>query len=129
MTEAEERIAPTKRLNFGLWYEVPEEVTAAWGARWIFPNDQLYDRQDIFGHNTEMGKKLVAWLNADGAAHLCSARNNAKKMAQNRDLLQSGNQTIILFEDATGIIKGNPNASYGYLYVCAYLKEEVNDRC
>lgn len=122
MTEAEERVAPTKRLNFGLWYEVPEEVTAAWGARWIFPNDQLYDRQDIFGHNTILGKKLVKWLN-DGA--LTTARDVAKKMAQNRELLQSGRQTIILFEDDIGIIKGNPNASYGYLYVCAYLKEEV----
>jgi hypothetical protein len=125
MPEADERVAPVKRLSFGLWYEVPNEVTAAWGARWIFPNEQLYDRQDIFGHDTEMGKKLIAWLNANGAEHLCSARNTAKKMAQNRDLLQSGNQTIVLYEDETGIIKGNPNASYGYLYVCAYLKEEV----
>jgi hypothetical protein len=122
MTEQEERVAPTKKLSFGLWYEVPEEVTACWGARWIFPNDQLHDRQSIYGHDTDLGKKLVAWLN--GGA-LGKARETASKMAKSRELTRSGNQTIVLFEDKTGIIKGNPNASYGYVYVCAYLKEEV----
>lgn len=113
---------PTKKLSFGLWYEVPEEVTACWGARWIFPNDQLHDRQSIYGHDTTLGKKLVAWLNG---GNLGVARDTAKAMAAKRELLQSGNQTIVLFEDEVGIIKANPNASYGYVYVCAYLKEEV----
>jgi hypothetical protein len=30
--------------------------------------------------------------------------------------------TVTLFEDEDGIIVGNPQGSYGYLYVAAWLK-------
>jgi hypothetical protein len=31
-------------------------------------------------------------------------------------------RTVTLYEDETGVIKGDPRGSHGYLYVCAYLK-------
>jgi hypothetical protein len=31
-------------------------------------------------------------------------------------------EVVTLYEDDRGIIRGNPNGSYGYLYVAAWLK-------
>jgi hypothetical protein len=131
-------------LEWGL-QEFPEEAKSVWGARWIFPNDILWDRAgfsktpDFDGSIsiTEQIKPyddarlaLQNWLNGMGKSGkklksdspLTKARDNAYKMSKKYQISKDDNRTHILYEDKTGIIQGNPQNSYGYLYVCAYLK-------
>lgn len=110
-------VSMSDKLAFGLNHEVPEHANAAWGARWIFPNYQVRDRQDFYGADNNDGILLKAWLNT-GA--LKSAMEFAgKKLHKN---MQSEDFVVVLHEDELAVIKANPRASYGYLYVCAYLK-------
>lgn len=45
-------------------------------------------------------------------------------MADKCQIGQDGGQTVTLFEDNIGRIVGNPQRSYGYLYVAAWLHSE-----
>lgn len=108
------------RLGYGL-RELPERVTSAWGARWIWPNDLVYDRQDWLGP-PEAGLELQDWLNN---GPLREARDRAAQMAQQYELRQTDDQTVTLFEDERGIIRANPQNSSGYLYVAAWLKSST----
>jgi hypothetical protein len=111
--------------GFGLYQEIPSEVKVAWGARWIFPNDQLFDRQGSMGLRdaddcmTPAGRELLDWLNGGAIA---KAQDKAKKLAANFQMSQRDFQTHTLYEDGKGIVIGNPRASYGYVYVAAWLK-------
>lgn len=110
-----------RALAWGLDNEVPADVTACWGARWIFPNDMLSDRQDFVGIDTPDGQKLKAWLNGKkGNGALAKSKAAVVKIGLYRD----ESRVVVLYEDETGIIKGNPRSSHGYLYVCAYLKPQ-----
>lgn len=106
-----------RQLTFGLGQEVPDEATAAWGARWIYPDQMLPDRQSFEGMKTPDGENLKNWLNG-------GALEKAMKFARKSGgkLHPTSHETVVLYEDNTGVIKGNPNASGGYLYVCAYLQ-------
>src|SRR5262245_7583104 len=103
-------------LAFGYNGGLPDGVKAAWGARFIFPDDLVYNRQDLIGADTEDGKKLLDWLN--GGA-LGAARAKARTM----HVSSAETVEVVLHEDETGIVLGNPQGSYGYLYVVAFLKE------
>jgi hypothetical protein len=107
---------PERKLGFGL-RTLPEEVTCAWGARWIWPADLVWDRTDIFGSEAERDD-LVAWLN--GGA-LPAARAEARRQADRFELKSDAQHTVTLFEDERGIVLASPQASYGYLYVAAWL--------
>jgi hypothetical protein len=113
--------AGRRALAYGLNEEVPTTANAAWGARWIFPDDMLSDRQDFAGMDTPDGQKLKNWLNGNGKK--AGALHKSKIAARKSDLMRSESRVVVLFEDETGIIKGNPRSSHGYLYVCAYLKD------
>jgi hypothetical protein len=82
----------------------------------------VHDRQDFPGMDTPAGLKLKAWLN--GGA-LGRAKATARALAEAGVMTQVDMQTRILFGDAVGCIKASPKGSWGYLYVCAYLNEEV----
>lgn len=112
-------------LSFGLGREVPAG-TPAWGARWIFPDDQLADRQSTAG-NPDGVTALLAWLNGGANRKArAAARKMVEKPAKGQYRWRSNDSdTRVLFEDATGIVVGNPNKSYGYLYVAAWLKAAV----
>lgn len=103
------------KLAWGLTKAIPAGTQVYWGARWIFPDDMLHDRQDFMGIDTEDGIKLRHWLSHGALA-------KAKKAARECNLGACENRTITLYEDSEGIVKGDPCGSYGYLYVCAYLK-------
>lgn len=107
------------QFSFGLHEAVPAEATAAWGARWIFPDDMLPDRQSFPGMDTPEGQQLRTWLNG-GALH--KARTHARKLADQCGISHDSDKTVTLFEDETGKIVGNPRASYGYLYVAGWIK-------
>ena len=108
------------QFSFGLSEAVPTGKEAAWGARWIYPNDMLPDRQHFHGHSTPEGQKLMTWLNS-GAIRKAKAR--AEEMDDNYDLNRGDGETVTLYEDETGIIQANPKQSHGYLYVAAWVKE------
>ena len=106
-------------LRFGLSEVVPTGKEAAWGARWIYPNDMVHDRQDFHGIDTAEGQKLMTWLNS-GA--ITKARNRAAELDDSFDINRTDEETVTLYEDETGIIQANPKRSHGYLYVAGWVK-------
>jgi hypothetical protein len=108
-------------LTFGYNAGLPDGVRAAWGARFIFPDDLLYDRTGIFG-DEDKRKALVEWLNS-GA--LGAARDEAGRLADSYALRNDETREVVLYEDDEGKIVGNPNRSFGYLYVAGWLKADV----
>ena len=108
-------------MQFGLSNAVPPTAEAAWGARWIFPDDHVFDRVGWHGErDSEASKKLLRWLNDEGAFK--KARTAAAKLAKNYKLEGSEHRQVTLYEDEKGIVVGNPQASFGYLYVAGWLK-------
>jgi hypothetical protein len=101
------------RLAFGL-RDIPADVTSAWGARLIYPNDLLHDRQDLVGPRSD---ELAAWLNS-GALH------EAREALASRPVRQDEDRQVTVYEDAVGVIVANPQASHGHVYVAAWFKEE-----
>lgn len=92
----------------------PEDGRALWGARWIWPNDQVWDRQDCVGPDEDR-KRLLDWLNS-GAGKAAASWQMSVFLAHDED------RQVVLYEDDEGIVIGNPQRSYGYLYVAAWLK-------
>ena len=100
------------------------EIEAAWGARAIWSEDRdfidlLADRQDMQG--PEEGRKvLAAWLNAQGLKEI-------HRKIRDRRLTQSSMELVLQdtrFRGRKFTIFASPNASYGYLYLTAYLWKE-----
>lgn len=106
-------------LEFGLHQAVPIKVDAAWGARLIYPDDLLHDRQGFYNWKTEAGQLLKHWLNNQGALRV--AISYARRAADCRKITSDGGQQVILYQDKVGIIVGTPNTSHGYLYVAGWL--------
>jgi len=103
-------------LSFGAVRAIPDEVDTAWGARWIYPNDMVHDRQDIAGPAKD---RLIAWLNG-GAIRAALAE--AAALAKSWRMFPQQNYEHVLYEDETGRIVGNAQGSHGYLYVAGWLK-------
>lgn len=112
----------TINLAFGLSEAIPEAVTTAWGARMIFPNDLVHDRQDMQGEERDA---LVRWLN-DGP--LRWSRNHAHDLHQRYKISKEGSQKVILYKDGRGVIVASPKSSYGYLYIAAWLHNSEDDK-
>lgn len=100
-------------------FEIPSNLVAMWSARAIYtvrPEpfiDILHDRQYMYGENqSQEAKDLCAWLNKSGIKGLQSV---CKKTG-----LYSDESKIVEFSSKGFIIRGNPNSSYGYLYIVAY---------
>jgi hypothetical protein len=104
----------------------PDDVRAVWGARLIWPNDLLWDRQDLAAHDDDSKQALIAWLNGpnsgDGAIKTMRDKLTAPSSL---GLTSNGEEEAVIFEDEIGKIIGSAQGSYGYLYVCAWLKEHV----
>ena len=116
------------------WGRKPSRETAyCWGARAIFlPHDKrrcidlLPNRQGMNGeHTPEQAKALVAWVNAKGLKAL-------EPLV--RGLPTSSSEVCTVEQDGF-VLEACPNASYGYLYLCAYpdtklfrlVKPETNE--
>jgi len=105
-------------LNFG--YCVPADyVGAAWGARLIYPSDLVYDRQDTQyngdGDRAVAVKELHDWLNG-GVLRSVLDRLDTRELRSNEE------RELVLYDDERGTVVGNPNGSYGYVYVAAWMK-------
>jgi hypothetical protein len=112
--------------QFGLSAVVPCGVDAAWGARLIYPAGLLYDRQGFHNWETPAGEELKRWLNQEGA--LSKALTQARRAAKSGFIHPDGSGLVILFRDGRGIIVADPNRSYGYLYVAAWLHDGNPER-
>ena len=105
-------------LRWGHTWSLPKHVRTAWGARLIYPDDVVWDRQDATGPRKD---ELLAHLrDVVGDAPWRRARELDDKGAMSpRDELD-----WILYEDAQVRVIGNPHKSFGYLYVVAYFRSE-----
>lgn len=101
------------QLGFGLSGGVPDDVTTAWGARLIAPNDLLHNRQDLVADSAEAKAELIAWLNGG------AIRGALDWLRDNR--YPDGEQ-FVAYDDADGVIVANTNQSGGYVYLAGWLK-------
>lgn len=99
---------------------VDKDAKTCWSARAIWQNtghkfDILYDRQTCSGDDAER-KELVEWLNKTGLELLRAGffQNNFRTKTDDYVLVTDGKFSII----------GSPNASYGYVYIGAWVNEE-----
>jgi hypothetical protein len=109
-------------LAFGLSGAIPETAKAAWGCRAIAEHgtvDVLWDRQDFQGE-PDAKAALKTWLNDEGAFK--GFRERAERLLREHVIRGDHAEQHTLYEDDKGIVVGNTNESYGYLYVAAWLK-------
>jgi hypothetical protein len=100
----------------------PDDARAVWGARLIWPNDLLHDRQDIASSDDEARFDLIAWLNGPNRGDGAISKMRDKLMVPSElGWTQSGTDEVTLYEDGTGKIVGSPQGSFGYVYVAAWL--------
>lgn len=104
------------RPGFGLRSADADPV---WGARWIWPDDIVWDRTDLKASDEGRAADLKDWLNA---GPLMGARLHAAELARTYQLGPRDDVDVTLYEDDRGTIVANPQASHGYLYVAAWLK-------
>jgi hypothetical protein len=111
----------TNRLCWGL--QPPEEATIAWGARAIYkyhPSaaeimiDLLHDRQSTIGEQTELCA-LLDWVNETALPAL-------KRELSRRAVTGECSETVRVVSSKGFAIDASPNASYGYLYIVAYVQ-------
>jgi hypothetical protein len=120
--------APAARgqLRFGYNGGLPDSVTTAWGCRAIVnPEgtvDVVSDRTDLFGPRADV---LAAKLD-DLMARDTNWRYQAQVAFRIGVLHVGTDGEALLWDDGTVVIKANPKASHGYLYVCAYLADEAS---
>jgi hypothetical protein len=116
-------------LSFGLSRAIPPGVSCAWGARLIYPDDLVFNRQDLVGEGDER-KALIDWLNpGPGQGRgIGKAQEAARLFDQRWKLSRDGGQNVILVQDEVGVVCACPNQSHGYLYVAAWLHHGEADK-
>lgn len=127
-------------LPFGAsWLLVPG-TKAAWGARLIFPDDLVWDRHGTAG-DEGLVQETLAWLNEkdiDVSNHwgeknpmtrLGCALRKARTLADSYEMKSDSKYGYVLYLDGKGAIIATPNASYGYVYLAAYLYNAIPGGC
>lgn len=109
-------------LSFGYNAGLPEGKATAWGCRAIVDStghvDVPPDRQSAIGPRAD---ELLDHLNS----HVRGAwRERAAELLRNGVMNGGNSAEFLLYDDPVVMVKGNTNASHGYLYVCAYLLDE-----
>lgn len=108
----------------------PEDVRAVWGARLIWPNDLVYDRQDLDATDDTAKAELIRWLNgADDSGKDGAIARMRRNLADANWRAENGvwpdmkfEEDALIYEDDEGKIIGSAQRSGGYLYVCGWLK-------
>lgn len=114
--EADE--AKAAKMVYG--FSVPATVTTFWSARAIYSwrNGEVYtdiphDRQIMTGADDKVAAQALAdWLNKDGLPGL--------QAVCQREQLQPDEVRVAEYRADGYYVAGNPNGSYGYLYIVAY---------
>ena len=112
---------PERTLAFKTYTFDHAPYAVAWGARAILDNrgatpfvDLLGDRMDSYGPQDQKDR-MFAHLNR----HMPRSVLNEAAAG----LLGSDNTMHVLYEDDVVLVVGSPQASYGYLYITAVLKD------
>lgn len=100
----------------GSWgIPAPEGAKVSWGARAIYTAptgiDLLWDRQSMDGLEEDRAA-LSKWINKTGLPGL-------KKVLKS-DYLASDENREVEFKGGGYVIRANPRASHGYLYIGAW---------
>ena len=117
-----------QRLGWG--GRVPDEAVVAWSARAIAITefgdhskfakvtglDLLPDRQATLGEKAQRDA-FCAWLNERGLPEL--------RKAIIREDIRCGENRLVIVHLDQAVMHANPNASYGYVYVCAWRTEPM----
>jgi len=115
----------TAQLQYGRNYGVPD-VTTAWGARAILHQqggvDIVHDRQ---GGDGPRKAELMAYLNEKFPWGKLQTR--VDELLYKGALKPDSDELVVLFADDQVKLVGSPNASYGYLYMRAWFKEDEID--
>ena len=116
--------ADSNKLSIGYGRRTfPDDVKAVWGARLIWPNDLVWDRQDLDAHSDEDKQALISWLNGNPEGNgAIKAMKLALTTPSALGLSSTSDTEAVIFEDETGKIIGSAQSSYGYLYVAGWLK-------
>jgi hypothetical protein len=113
----------TKTLMFGRKTH-PEGLPAVWGARLIWPNDFVNDRQDLVSTDDDAKAALIHWLNTVGIAEMRLALSTITgRMARDIHEDMPFDTEAVVFEDERGKIIGSSQGRSGYFYVAGWLKE------
>lgn len=102
----------------------PADVKAVWGARLIWPDDLLPDRQDLDSRNDDDKIELVGWLNGGAIAKMRERLRDPGPYSLG--LNPSGDEEAVIYEDEQGKIIGSAQGSSGYLYVCGWLHSHTS---
>jgi len=106
----------------------PPGVRACWGARLIWPNDLVWNRQDLVAVDDESKQELISWLNGpnsgDGAL---SKALQALRAPYELGLSHNTDDEAVIYEDSTGKIIGSAQSSHGYCYVAGWLKSHEDN--
>lgn len=108
----------------------PDSVVAVWGARLIWPDDLVHDRQDIAARDDDDKLELIRWLNGPGSGD-GALRKALDKLRgdgpESLGLSYKGDQEAVIYEDTLGRIIGSAQGSHGYLYVCGWMFKHDTD--
>lgn len=111
---------PLKALAFGR-HTHPEGLRAVWGARLIWPNDLVHDRQDLVASDDAAKDELIAWLNEIGIKEMRIALSTHSGRDA-RNIYMGMDDEAVIYEDSKGKIIGSTQGRSGYLYVSGWLK-------
>ena len=116
---------PSSQIGYGR-RTYPDDVRAVWGARFIWPNDLLWDRQDLAAHDDQSKSELISWLNGSGNG---DGAINRMRMVLTAPIAigmtHTGDEEVVIYEDEIGKIIGSAQSSHGYVYVAGWLKDHV----
>lgn len=110
-------------LEFGLRNEIPEGSPAGWGARAIQQNDQLdflFDRQDLFAVNEKVGQAFLDMFNRSG--YYAQLQAEYTKAFRAGKLQCDLAEVVTLIDTPVFAVKADTRGSFGYVYLCAYIK-------
>jgi hypothetical protein len=105
------------KLEFGLNAAIPTTAKAAWGARAIYRRggfDLVWDRQDMQALEPDDKTALVKILNG-------GALEAAQKAFAKAGLSSGDSKLVTLYEGDGCTMVCNPNGSYGYVYLAAWI--------
>lgn len=106
------------QISFG-HRKFPDGLRAVWGARLIWPNDLVHDRQDLDSQDSEAKEGLIHWLNNGAIKEMRDNLTAPYSLGLGRDEDIEDGHTI--YEDDKGKIVGIGRG--GYVYVCGWLFE------
>lgn len=111
-------------LSYGRNAQLPDGVAAVWGARLIWPNDLVPDRQDLRTTDDAAKQALIAWLNGTpaGTGAICEMRDRLARLSHDDPSWTSDRtEEMTIVADEIGTIVASPQGSFGYVYVAGYL--------